>query len=89
MTESDDQILTKEWLAEKLQRDQEQREKEEQENAAERAVEEMRAAWIEENGVEPTESEIKQALALKRQGDAAERAKANRQIASRQIRRAF
>jgi hypothetical protein len=80
MTENDNQILTREWLARKVEADKAVA----AEAAQERAVEETRAAWIEETGVEPTASEVKQVLAVKRQEDAAERARRNQMIATHQ-----
>lgn len=85
----DNVVITQEMVAAWSAHDKLEEEKAAQANREERAVEEMRAAWVEENGIEPSEAEIKQALALKRQGDAAERARRNEQIASRQIRSIF
>jgi hypothetical protein len=89
MTEENDQILSREWLAGKLERDHEQREREEQETAQERAVEGIRQAWIQETGVEPTQAQVDATLAEKRRQAVAETARRNEQIASRQVRGMF
>jgi hypothetical protein len=63
---TDDQILTKEWLAQKLEKDKAAAEEAEQMMADERTRENLRAAWKQQTGAEPTHTEVERALAEKR-----------------------
>ena len=81
--------ITKEQFEQERAERREAEEQAERERREERDLEEMKAAWLAANGVEPTESEVKEALSLKRQGEAVEWERLNREIASRQTRQSF
>jgi hypothetical protein len=74
---TDDQILTQEWLQQKLEAGRAAEEKARQEEADERTRENLRAAWKQETGVEPTKGELEQALREKRRKDVADAARLN------------
>jgi hypothetical protein len=86
---TDDQILTQEWLAEKLAADRLAEEKAGQEQANERTRENLRAAWKQETGVEPTKGELEQALREKRRKDVADAARLNEAQARRSLMQNF
>jgi hypothetical protein len=89
MKMSDDQILTREWLAEKLEADRLAAEKAEEERRDEQDRENLRAAWKQETGVEPTVAELEQALAEKRRADVADTARRNEAQARRSLMQNF
>jgi hypothetical protein len=89
MTENNDQILTREWLAQKLEQNRKDEEERREERTEEQAFEDIRLAWIQETGVEPTWDELKKALAEKRNQDVAEAARLNEAQAARQVRGLF
>jgi hypothetical protein len=84
-----DEILTKEWLAEKLEADRAAEEKARQEQADERTRENLRVAWKQETGVEPTKSELAGALLEKRRKDVADAARLNEAQARRSLMQNF
>ena len=90
MTENNnDHVLTREWLASKLEQDRLAAEEAEQERRDERARDDMRAAWKQETGGEPSKAELEKALQEKRYKDVADTARANEAVARQQFRRVF
>jgi hypothetical protein len=88
MTDND-QILTAEWLAQKIKADKQAEAEAEEERREERAREQLREAHIQQHGVEPTLGEIEEALREKRRVDTVETARANEVIAREGFRRSF
>jgi hypothetical protein len=84
-----DEILTKEWLEQKLEQDRLAEEKAEEERAEEQDRENLRAAWRQQTGVEPTVAELEQALAEKRRADVADTARRNEAQARRSLMQNF
>jgi hypothetical protein len=80
-----DEILTKAWLKEKLEADRAAAETVEEEQA----FEDVRQAWVQQTGVEPTWDELKKALQEKRNQDVAYSARLNETQARRQYRQMF
>ena len=90
MTENNqDQKLTREWLEQKLENDRRQDELVAQAQREERERENLRAAWKQQAGVEPTEAELAHVLAEKRRQDVAQAARLNEAEATRQFMRNF
>jgi hypothetical protein len=84
-----DEILTQEWLEQKLAADRLAEEKAEEERREEQDRENLRAAWKQETGVEPTVAELEQALAEKTRADVADTARRNEAYARRQVHQTF
>jgi hypothetical protein len=87
--ESNDQILTKEWFEQKQAADKLAAGEAEEERREEQALEDMRQAWVQETGVEPTWGELEKALREKRLKDVAETARVNEEKARRAIHQQF
>jgi hypothetical protein len=87
--EQQDVKYTKEWLAEKLEQDRKAAEEAEEERRETQAYEDVRQAWVQETGVEPTWDELKKALAEKRNHDVAQAARLNEAKARRAIHQQF
>jgi uncharacterized protein (DUF305 family) len=84
-----DEILTKAWLKEKLEADRAAAETVEEERREEQAFEDVRQAWVQQTGVEPTWDELKKALQEKRNQDVAYAARLNEAQARRAIHQQF
>ncbi len=89
---TDDQILTREWHQQKLEQDRLAGESAEQERREEQERENLRAAWKQGTGAEPTKGELEQALREKRHqdvADAARQVRLNEAEARRSLRQNF
>jgi hypothetical protein len=84
-----DEVLTREWLQAKLEKEKIQAGKAQQERRDARAREDMRAAFKQETGSEPTPSELEKALQEKRRKDVAETARLNEANARRAMHQSF
>ena len=84
-----DEVLTKEWLVQKLETEKLAAEKAEEERRDEQDRENLRSAWRQETSVEPTVAELEQALAEKRRADVADTARRNEAYARRQVHQNF
>ena len=90
MTENNKEfVYTKEWLEQKLEQDRVIEEKAVEERREERDRENIRVAWKQQTGVEPTEAELEKALAEKRHQDVAHAARLNERYAAESIRSRF
>lgn len=90
MTENNTEyVCTREWLAGKLEADKLAAETVEEERREEQAFEDVRQAWVQQTGVEPTWDELKKALQEKRNQDVAYAARLNEAQARRQYRQMF
>ena len=90
MTENNqDQILTQEWLSSKLEADRRAAEKAAAVSREERDRENIRVAWKQQTGVEPTEAELEKVLAEKRHQDVAHAARVNEAEAARPFMQKF
>jgi uncharacterized protein (DUF305 family) len=84
-SQEEQQILTRDWLAEKLENDRMAEEAAGEERREERDRENIRVAWKQQTGVEPTKAELEKALVEKRHQDVAHAARVNEAEATRQF----
>jgi uncharacterized protein (DUF305 family) len=89
MTENKEFVYTKEWLEQKLENDRMAEEKAEEQRKEERERENIRSAWKQQTGVEPTKAELEKALVEKRHQDVAHAARVNERYAAESIRSKF
>jgi uncharacterized protein (DUF305 family) len=86
MTENDKEfVFTKTWLEQKLEQDRMAQEEAAEERREERDRENIRVAWKQKTGVDPTKAELEKALAEKRHQDVALAARVNEAEATRQF----
>jgi hypothetical protein len=84
-----DEILTKEWLEQKLAADRAAEKAAAEQASKERAREEARWAYTQANGHEPTEAQVSAMVAEQALRDTREQQEANRRVASSAFRRNF
>jgi len=90
MTENNKEfVYTKEWLEQKLEQDRMAEEKAAAVSRESRDRENIRVAWKQQTGVEPTEAELEKVLAEKRHQDVAHAARVNEAEAARQFMQKF
>jgi hypothetical protein len=84
-----DEKLTQEWLEQKLEQDRMAEEEAERDRRAEQDRENLRAAWAQQTGQDPTAAQLEQLLADKRQEDVRLAARHNEAVAREQVRSIF
>ena len=90
MTENNKEfVYTKEWLEQKLEQDRMAEEKAAAVSRESRDRENIRVAWKQQTGVEPTEAELEKVLAEKRHQDVAHAARVNEAEAASQFMQKF